>query len=301
MKEDISVQEWEQMLRNRTHIRSMPKDALLMASVQDLLRDFQASGKHKERAAPTGQPCSPTRPASTTGSKPDLEAFFHSPPVHELKLQICDIGRRMWQRGYVDGNGGNIVVRVGQDLVLCTPTLVSKGFMKPEDLCLVDLEGNQVAGATKRTSEIQMHLQIMKRQPRAVASVHCHPPYSTGFTIAGEEPPTCLVSEFELFVSAATAPYRTPGSPELGQLVADLALKHNTILMANHGVVTWSPNSVEDAYFKIEILEACCLTVLTASRLGKPLKSLTADQVQELLKIKQRLGIPDPRLDHKRE
>ena len=93
----------------------------------------------------------------------------------------------------------------------------------------------------------------------------------------------------------AIAPYRTPGTPEMGKLVADLVDKHNTILMANHGVVAWSHNNVEDAYFKMEILEAYCRTVLVASQLGKPVKTMTPEQLQDLLKIKQSLGIPDPR------
>jgi L-fuculose-phosphate aldolase len=195
----------------------------------------------------------------------------------------------------VDGNGGNIAIRVGEDIALCTPTLVSKGFMKPGDMCLVDFEGNQLAGVKKRTSEILMHLQIMKRQPKAVATVHCHPPYATGFAVAGIEPPTCMVPEYEVFASVAIAPYRTPGTPEMGQLVADLVDKHNVILMANHGVVSWSHNNVEDAYFKMEILEAYCRTILVAAQLGKPANTMTPTQLQDLLKIKQSLGIPDPR------
>src|SRR5206468_12758576 len=71
--------------------------------------------------------------------------------------------------------------------------------------------------------------------------------------------------------------------------------KHNTILMANHGVVAWSSNNVEDAYFKMESLEAYCRTVLVSSQLGKPPNTMTAAQLQDLLKIKQSLGIPDPR------
>jgi L-fuculose-phosphate aldolase len=232
---------------------------------------------------------------TSKSSKSELEAFFNSPALHELKLQLCDIGRRLWQRAYVDGNGGNIAIRVAEDLALCTPTLISKGFMKPEDMCLVDLEGNQLAGVKKRTSEILMHLQIMKRQPRAAATVHCHPPYATGFAVAGVEPPTCMIPEYEVFSSVAIAPYRTPGTPEMGKLVADLVDKHNTILMANHGVVSWSHNNVEDAYFKMEILEAYCRTVLVASQLGKPVNTMTPDQLKDLLKIKQSLGIPDPR------
>jgi L-fuculose-phosphate aldolase len=205
------------------------------------------------------------------------------------------MGRRLWQRAYVDGNGGNMAVRVGEDIAICTPTLVSKGFMKPEDMCLVDFEGNQLCGVKKRTSEILMHLQMMKKQPKAVATCHCHPPYSTGFAVAGIEPPTCMVPEYEVFASVAIAPYRTPGTPEMGKLVSDLVDKHNVILMANHGVVAWSHNNIEDAYFKMEILEAYCRTILVASQLGKPVGTMTLTQLQDLLKIKQSLGIPDPR------
>ena len=227
--------------------------------------------------------------------KADLEAFFNSSSCHALKLQICDIGWRLWQRAYADGNGGNIAIRVGEDIALCTPTLVSKGFMKPEDMCLVDFEGNQLFGAKKCTSEILMHLQIMQRQPRAVATVHCHPPYATGFAVAGILPPPGMLPEYELFTSVAIAPYRTPGTPEMGRLVAGLVDNHNVVLMANHGVVSWSHNNVEDACFKIEILETYCRTVLVASRLVRTPNTISRAQLQELLKIKQSLGVPDPR------
>jgi len=296
MKQVISVRDLEDMLRSGQDFRSLPEDALLTPSARDFLRDQESNGAPKsfsgtEKPKPSG----PAKAATTRSSKSEIEAFFNSPQLHELKLQLCDVGRRLWQRAYVDGNGGNLAIKVSEDLVLCTPTLISKGFMKPEDMCLVDLEGNQFAGTRKRTSEILMHLQMMKRQPRMVASAHCHPPYATAFAVAGVQPPTCMIPEFEVFASVAIAPYRTPGTPEMGKLVADLVDKHNTILMANHGVVSWSHNSIEDAYFKMEILEAYCRTVLVASQLGKPAKTMTPTQLQDLLKIKEGLGIPDPR------
>ena len=296
MKQVISVRDVEEMLRSGKDPRTLPPDALITPSARDFLRELEQSGTRQTTGAPT-RSSAPPKPVTSKSSKAELEAFVSSPEIDALKLQICDIGRRLWQRAYVDGNGGNIAIRVGEDIALCTPTLVSKGFMKPEDVCLVDLEGNQLCGGNgkKRTSEILMHLQIMKRQPRAVATVHCHPPYSTAFAVAGIEPPTCMIPEFEVFSSVAIAPYRTPGTPEMGKLVADLVDKHNTILMANHGVVAWSHNNVEDAYFKMEILEAYCRTVLVASQLGKPANTMTPAQLQDLLKIKQSLGIPDPR------
>jgi L-fuculose-phosphate aldolase len=300
MKTVIIAKDIEELLRNGGDIKSLPADAIITPSARDLLRELEFKGPAKSngavtlaRSAATVAP--PAKPLNSKSSKSELEALFNSPYCQNLKEQLCDIGRRLWQRAYVDGNGGNIAIRIGDDIALCTPTLVSKGFMKPEDMCLVDFEGNQLAGVKKRTSEILMHLQIMKRQPRAVATVHCHPPYSTGFAVAGVEPPTCMIPEYEVFASVAIAPYRTPGTPEMGQLVADLVDKHNTILMANHGVVSWSHNNVEDAYFKMEILEAYCRTVLVTAQLGRPAKTMTAPQLQDLLKIKQSLGIPDPR------
>jgi L-fuculose-phosphate aldolase len=297
MKAIISAKEVEDLLRNGGDLKSLPTDAILTPSARDLVREFENNGARPPGGALEKAASKPLPPASASSSPEDLAAFFNSPQLHALKLQLCDIGRRLWSRAYVDGNGGNISIRVGDGLVLCTPTLVSKGFMKPEDMCLVDLEGRQLAGEKKRTSEILMHLQIMQRQPRAVATVHCHPPHATAFAVAGVEPPTCMIPEIEVFIGKVPiAPYRTPGTPEMGKLVADLCGEHNTILMANHGVVSWSHLGVEDAYFKMEIIEAYCRTVLVATQLGTPLKTFSHTHLQDLLKIKQTLGIPDPRI-----
>jgi len=303
MSQVISIRDLQDMVRDGRDVKNLPADAIITPSARDYLHDLQmngakngtASGKPSGGASGSDKLSPPAKKLDSKSSKADLEAFFNSPYALNLKEQLCDIGRRLWQREYVDGNGGNIAIRVGEDIAICTPTLVSKGFMKPEDMCLVDFDGNQLAGTKKRTSEILMHLQIMKRQPKAVATCHCHPPYSTGFAVAGVLPPTCMIPEFEVFASVAIAPYRTPGTPEMGQLVGELVDKHNTILMANHGVVSWSHNNVEDAYFKMEILEAYCRTILVTAQVGKPANTMTPKQLQDLLKIKQSLGIPDPR------
>ncbi len=290
----ITAKDIEQLVRDGRDPASLPAAAILTPSAKDALREFQG-----RRTANTGNGAAAAatlaKPVTAASPQGDLDAYFDSSQMLGLKEEICEIGRRLWQRAYVDGNGGNIAIRVAEDLALCTPTLVSKGFMKPEDMCLVDLDGNQKAGRKKRTSEILMHLQIMKRQPRAKATVHCHPPYATGFAVAGVQPPTCMIPEFEVFSSVAIAPYRTPGTPEMGKLVADLVDKHNTILMANHGVVTWSHLDVEDAYFKMEILEAYCRTILVSAQLGRAPNTMSTGQLQDLLKIKEGLGIPDPR------
>lgn len=305
MKKVYSLRDLEEMIRRGADLDAIPQDAILTPSARDLLRE-RLDHSHpagSAAGAPSGpapepaeaKPSPPAKALSAKSPPAELNTFFHSPYCHDLKQQICAVGHRLWQREYVDGNGGNIAIRVGEDLALCTPTLVSKGSLKPEDMCLVDFAGTQLAGTKKRTSEILMHLQMMQRQPLDVASVHCHPPYATAFAVAGLEPPTCMIPEYEVFCAVAIAPYRTPGSPEMGKLVADLVDKHNTILMANHGVVAWSHNSVEEAYWRIEIIEAYCRTLTVAAQLGKPLQTFTPGQLQDLLKIKQSLGFVDPR------
>ena len=300
MKSVVTAKQVQDLLRSGGNLKSLPADAIYTPSALDLIHDAElqarrppvAGGVEGQVVAASASP----RGVSSKSPKAEIDALFASARAQSVKEQICDVGRRLWMREYVDGNGGNIAVRVGEDLAICTPTLVSKGFMKPEDMCLVDFEGHQLAGSKGRTSEILMHLQIMARQPKAVATCHCHPPYATGFAVVGLEPPTCLVPEYEVFASVALAPYRTPGTREMGTLVADLVDQHNIVLMANHGVVSWSPASVEDAYMKMEILEAYCRTVLVTAQLGKPPNTFTPDQIQDLLKIKQTLNIPDPRI-----
>ena len=297
----ISAKDIETLLATGGDAGSLPADAILTPSAKDLLGELNRRQREAATAAPATSPAAgapsgpPAQPLNSQSSKAELEAFFNSAYVLKLKEQICEMGRRLWQRAYVDGNGGNMAIRVGEDLALCTPTLVSKGSLTPADLCLVDFEGNQLLGTKKRTSEILMHLQIMKRQPKAVASCHCHPPYATAFAVAGIAPPTCLLPEYEVFCAVGVAPYRTPGSPEMGKLVADLTDQYNTILMANHGVVTWSHNNLEEAYWRMEIVEAYCRTIVVAGQLGKPVNTFTGPQMKELLNLKQSLGFVDHR------
>ena len=317
MKKVISARDVEELLRTGADLAStIPADALLTPSARDLLRDRnlavppratlrQAQGERTlprgqgERDGAYGSPATPPAPDATPGFRKvaagEVERFFRSPELEALKKEICDIGRRLWQRAYVDGNGGNVSIRVAEDLVLCSPTLVSKGFMKPEDLCLVDMKGNQKAGAKRRTSELLMHLAIYAAQPKARGCVHAHPPHATGFAVAGVRPPSAMIPEMEVFCGEVPiAPYMTPGSQAMGDAVAALADHHNTILMANHGVVAWGC-TIEDAYFKMEILEAYCRTVLVTAQLGKDPNFIPPAQVKELLAIKKNLGIPDPR------
>jgi L-fuculose-phosphate aldolase len=214
--------------------------------------------------------------------------------VHKIKQDICAIGDRLYKKGFAAANDGNISVRVGRNEVLCTPTLVSKGFMTPEDLCLVDLEGNQLDGRRKRTSEIKLHLAIMKERPEIKSVVHCHPPHATAFGIAREPVPQCVLPEVEIFIGEVPiAKYAIPGSPEFAETILPFVRKANVIILANHGTVSFGED-VERAYWWTEILDAYCRILMLAKGLGR-ISYFTEPEASALLGLKEKWGLKDPR------
>lgn len=217
--------------------------------------------------------------------------------IHDrrLKEQICEIGRRVYNKGFAAANDGNISIRVGENEVLCSPTMICKGFMKPEDICAVDLYGNQIAGTRKRTSEVLLHLAIMRARPDVKAVVHCHPPHATAFGVAREPIPQCVLPEVEVFLGEIPfAPYETPG----GQAFADTVLPFlkpgtNAMILTNHGTVSFGAH-LEEAYWKTEIVDAYCRILILSRQLGG-ITYLDEQKSRELLDLKKRLGFDDPR------
>jgi L-fuculose-phosphate aldolase len=228
-----------------------------------------------------------------------IQDLFTSPEAEAIKEEICNVGRKLWQRQYVDGNGGNISYRIGPNQVICTPTLLSKADLRPQDLCMVDLEGNQLAGGRPRTSEILLHLAIYKEVPEAKGVVHCHPAHATAYAITQRVPPTCVIPEYDVFIGkVALSPYETPGTQVFAETVVPFVKTHNTVLLANHGVVCWA-DTVTHAEWFVEVVDTYCWTLMLASQLGTPVSHITAEKAADLLAIKKKLGLPDPRHDLK--
>jgi L-fuculose-phosphate aldolase len=235
--------------------------------------------------------------ARSSSAGDDPFEIFHSPATQLIKEEIVRIGHKLWHRQYVDGNGGNISARVSRDYVVCTPTLLSKGDLQVEDLALVDLENRRLCGDRPHTSELLLHLEIYKTVPQARAVVHCHPPYATAHAIAGVVPQGNLVPEQEVFVGqVAISPYETPGTLEFARTIRPLAKDHNTILLANHGLVCWG-DTVTHAEWYVEVIETYCKTVMIASQLRQNLPEIPPEKILDLLALKQRIGmsLPDVR------
>ena len=213
---------------------------------------------------------------------------------YKLKEQICEIGRRLYARGFAAANDGNISIRLNDREVLCTPTMVSKGYLKPEDLCKVDYEGKQLAGTRKRSSEILLHLAVYKHNPKVNAVVHCHPPHATAFAVAQEPIPKCVLPEVEVFLGEVPiAIYETPGTQKFADTIIPFVKNCNTIILANHGTVTFGPD-LEKAYWNSEIIDAYCRILILARQLGR-VNFFTDQQTRELLDLKKKLGYDDPR------
>jgi L-fuculose-phosphate aldolase len=213
----------------------------------------------------------------------------------KLKEQMCDIGRRIWLKGFCAGNEGNHSYRIGDNRFLCTPTGISKGNLKPDDLCVVDIEGKQVAGSRKRTSEILLHLAIYKARPDVKAVIHSHPPHATAFAIAGVDLPTCIHPEAEVFLgSVKTAKYVTPGDTRLGESILPYVKDSNTIILQSHGVVCFDTD-LEQCYYKLEIVDAYSRILLLAKQVGS-IRPLSGDEMKELLDLKTRFGMNDARV-----
>ncbi|MCI0459661.1 MAG: class II aldolase/adducin family protein [Gemmataceae bacterium] len=212
----------------------------------------------------------------------------------KIKEEICEIGRRVYNRGFAAANDGNISVRLNDREIMCSPTMVSKGFMKPEDICKVDYEGKQLAGTRKRSSEILLHLSVYKHRPDVQAVVHCHPPHATAFAVAGVPIPQCILPEVEVFLGEVpTAIYDTPGTQRFADTIVPHLKSSNTIILANHGTVTFGPD-LEKAYWNSEIIDAYCKILILARQLGN-VNYFTDGQTGELLELKKRLGYDDVR------
>lgn len=212
---------------------------------------------------------------------------------YEIKLEMCEIGKRVYERGMVAANDGNFSVKLNDHEFLCTPTGVSKGFMTPEYICRIDSEGKllEANGDFKPSSEMKMHLRVYKDRPDVQAVVHAHPPYATTFAAARIPLEQPVLSEAVLSLGRVpVAAYGTPSTREVPDAVAEYLPYCDAMLLANHGALTYG-DSLIGAYHKMESVEFYARILYQVKLLGGA-KELTKEQVEDIYEIRRRSGMP---------
>ncbi|HMG33084.1 MAG TPA: class II aldolase/adducin family protein [Blastocatellia bacterium] len=208
----------------------------------------------------------------------------------ELRQQIVEIGRRIYQNGFIAASDGNISARIADNRFLTTPTMVCKGRMTEDMLVVVDLDGNKIRRDERNpSSEFAMHREIYRLRPDVHAVVHAHPPFGTGFAVANVALDQPLLSEVILTLGCVPLTgYGTPSTDELPNSLRPFIPHHDALLMANHGAVTYGPD-LEMAYYRMETLEHFAKITLIARLVGNP-KHLPAAAIEKLLDVRERAG-----------
>ena len=210
---------------------------------------------------------------------------------YEAKKQIIAIGKRMYDKGFVASNDGNISCRVGPNTIWTTPTGVSKGFMTPDMLVKMNFDGKVLMGKLKPSSEVKMHLRVYNENPDVMAVTHEHPPVATSFAIAGISLDRAILPEAVVNLgSVPIAHYATPGSQDVPDSIAPYCNTHNAVLLANHGALSWGKDLTE-AYHRLESLEYYATVLMYTGRIIGRANELSCSQVNELIDIREKLGI----------
>src|SRR5215216_1211187 len=211
----------------------------------------------------------------------------------QVRADIVEVGRRLYARGFVASNDGNISGRLDDHRLVTTPKSVSKGFMTPDMMVIVDYEGKKVAGERDASTELPMHLEVYRNRPDVNAVVHAHPPIATGFAVAGIPLTRAVLAEVVTTLgSIPIAEYGTPSTTELPEAVRKYIKAHDGMLLANHGAVTCGPN-VMAAYYKMETIEHFAKISLVARLLGRE-HLISRDEVERLQNLRGFYGIPAP-------
>ncbi|MDF2440317.1 MAG: L-fuculose-phosphate aldolase [Abditibacteriota bacterium] len=205
-----------------------------------------------------------------------------------MRAEICEIGRRHWQREYIAGNDGNISVRLNENEILATPTGVSKGFLTPDMLVVIDREGRVLRGTWKPSSELKMHRAFYDARPDVRAVCHAHPITATGFAVAGISLDRSTLPEVVIRLGRVPlVKYGMPGTDELTQdIIENYVQDYDAFLLANHGVVTVS-QTLMDAHHKMETVEHFAKISLVARQLGNE-NEFPPERVQQLVESRVR-------------
>lgn len=210
----------------------------------------------------------------------------------QLRLQICDIGRNLFNKEYIAANDGNISARLSENEILATPTGVSKGYLTPEILCKVNLQGEilEAKEGYRPSTEVKMHLRIYRELPEMNGVVHAHPPFATAFAIKGETLDKMMMPESVIAMGEIPlAVYGTPSTEEIPDSIMPFLGSKTAVLLESHGALSWGKD-VMNAYMNMERLEYTAkLTFLTRMIGGE--RELPQDRIEQLVALRSFYGM----------
>ena len=205
---------------------------------------------------------------------------------------MCDICHKTWQLGWVAANDGNLSVLLPDGNIMATPTGISKSFITPEKLVVIDKEGNvlEAEGNYRPSSEIKMHLRCYKERPDVGAVLHAHPPVATGFAVAHVPLDRYdMIETVAALGSIPITPYGTPSTQEVPDAIAPYLQEHDAMLLENHGALTVGADALT-AYYRMETVELFAKINIVAYILGGP-KEISRENIDKLINLRSYYGI----------
>ena len=220
----------------------------------------------------------------------------------EIKKEICEVGHKLWAKGFVAANDGNISVKISENEYYCTPTGVSKGDLTPDMIIKVDKDGKKLEGKLNPSSEIKMHMRVYRERPDVTAVVHAHPPVATAFTVADIDLDQYILPEAVLTIgNVPTCDYGTPSTMEIPDSLDPYLQKHDAFLLRNHGALTVGC-TLQKAFFVMEEVEFNAVICKHAMDLGA-VHEISNDQLKKLMDLRKKMNLPGrhPGIDYGEE
>ena len=209
----------------------------------------------------------------------------------EIKKEICEVGLKLWQKGFVAANDGNISVKINDNEFYCTPTGVSKASLTPDMIIKVDRDGRKLEGKLNPSSEIKMHMRVYRERPDVNAVVHAHPPVATAFTVADIDLDQYVLPEAVLTIGAVpTCDYGTPSTMEIPDSLDPYIHNHDAFLLRNHGALTVGCNLTK-AFFVMEEVEFNAVICKHAMDLGA-VHEISSEQLKKLMDLRKKMNLP---------
>jgi L-fuculose-phosphate aldolase len=206
-------------------------------------------------------------------------------------VAVC---HRLADHLYVTSAGGNLAWKLEPNLLLITPTQLNKGFVTPDDVVFIDLNGKTVEGKRRPTGETPMYLKFFHTRPDIVSVIHCHAPHVGALAISKAKNWLMrpLYPETTTEVGPVpVVPYAEPLTEKLAQAFEPFLPKYNSFIMENHGLVTLSRGGIWETLMTVELLEGTAQSLLLAMSVGD-VKEISRQDVADLDNVMRTRSIP---------